>query len=177
VVRSITLTGDLLSHPVVLRSDEHPKQFATMIVEVDWLASRPGVAKSPTDDKLGPKFTVVIALNGVDKQTYDLYPLAAGGPRVFRPADQPDKRKVTAGWFYGRFSMDSSLRQAGVALGTAEPGEAGGAGGGLEESATADPDIQAMVGDWQRFVGLNGAVVVVIALGVFAIAYAIRRTV
>lgn len=176
-VRSITISGDLLSSPITLRSDQHTRQFNAMIIEVDWLASRPGVAKSPADDKLGPKFTVVTALNGVDKQTYDVYPQAAGGPRVFRPAAQPDKRKVTAGWFYGRMSMESSLRQAGVPLGTAQPGEAGGAGGGLEESTGAEPDIQAMVGDWQRFVGLNGAVVVVIALGVFAIAYAFRRTV
>jgi hypothetical protein len=176
-VRSITINGDLLAHSITLRSDQQTKQFAALITEVDWLVSRPGVAKSPAADKLGPKFTVVTAVNGVDKQTYDLYPQAAGGPRVFRPAAQPDKRKVTAGWFYGRFSMESSLRQAGVPLGTAPAGENGGAGGGLEESAATDPDIQAMVGDWQRFVGLNGAVVVVIALGVFAIAYVFRRTV
>ncbi len=175
VVRSITITGDLLPSPLTLRSDQHTKQFNAMIIEVDWLASRPGVTKSPAADKLGPKFTVVTALNGTDKQTYDIYPQAVGGPRVFRPAAQPDKRKVTAGWFNGRLTMENSLRQAGVPLGTADPAQGGGGGGGLP--ASGEPDIQAMVGDWQRFVGLNGAVVVVIALGVFAIAYAFRRTV
>ncbi|BCJ78024.1 hypothetical protein CS0771_75680 [Catellatospora sp. IY07-71] len=177
VVRSITISGESLSAPITLRSDQHPKEFGAMITEVDWLASRPGVTKSPAADKLGPKFTVVTALNDVDKQTYDIYPQAVGGPRVFRPAAQPDKRKVAAGWFIGRLTMESSLRQAGVPLGTAEAGQGGGKGGGLPGSGAAEPDIQAMVGDWQRFVGLNGAVVVVIALGVFAIAYAFRRTV
>lgn len=176
VVRSITISGESLSAPITLRSDQHAKEFGAMVTEVDWLASRPGVTKSPAADKLGPKFTVVVALNGADKQTYDIYPQAEGGPRVFRPAAQPDKRKVAAGWFIGRITMESSLRQAGVPLGAGDA-QGGGKGGGLPESGVAEPDIQAMVGDWQRFVGLNGAVVVVIALGVFAIAYAFRRTV
>lgn len=176
-VRTITISSEMLSAPIVLRSDQHQRQFTAMAGEVDWLAGGPSPLKAPAADKLGPKFVVVSAVNGVDKQTFDLYPLAAGGPRVFRPAAQPDKRKVTAAWFLGRFSMDASLRGAGVLLGTTAPVEGGGVGGGLVESATAEPDIRAMVGDWQRFVGLNGAVVVVIALGVFAIAYAFRRTI
>ncbi len=176
-VRSITITADMLSAPIVLRSDQHQRAFTAMAGEVDWLAGGTSPLKAPAADKLGPKFVVVSAVNGEDKQTYDLYPLADGGPRVFRPAAQPDKRKVTAAWFLGRFSMDASLRGAGVLLGPAAPVEGGGVGGGLVESATAEPDIRAMVGDWQRFVGLNGAVVVVIALGVFAIAYAFRRTI
>jgi hypothetical protein len=176
-VRSITISGESLAAPVVLRSDQHPRQFAAMAGEVDWLAAGTSPLKAPAADKLGPKFTVVSAVNGVDKQTYDLYPLAVGGPRVFRPAAQPDRRKVTSAWFLGRFSMDVTLRAAGVGLGTAASTEGGGVGGGLAESATGEPDIRAMVGDWQRFVGLNGAVVMVIALGVFAIAYAFRRTI
>ncbi|GAA2390430.1 hypothetical protein [Catellatospora methionotrophica] len=176
-VRSITISSDTLGAPIVLRSDSHQRPFTAMAGEVDWLAGGTSTLKGLPADKLGPKFTVLSAVNGVDKQTYDLYPLAAGGPRVFRPAAQPDKRKVTAAWFLGRFTMDASLRGAGVLLGTAPPAEGGGVGGGLVESATAEPDIRAMVGDWQRFVGLNGAVVVVIALGVFAIAYAFRRTI
>jgi hypothetical protein len=176
-VRTITISSDMLTAPIVLRSDQHQRQFTAMAGEVDWLAGGTSPLKAPAADKLGPKFVVLAAVNGVDKQTYDLYPLAAGGPRVFRPAAQPDKRKVTAAWFLGRFTMDASLRGAGISLGTAAPAEGGGTGGGLVESATAEPDIRAMVGDWQRFVGLNGAVVVVIALGVFAIAYAFRRTI
>lgn len=177
VVRTVTITGEQLLEPIVLRSDQREQAFAAMLAEVDWLAVRPATMKAPAAETLGPKLVVVVAVNGVDKQTYDIYPQAAGGPRVFRPAAQPDKRKVANGWFLGRFSMDTSLRSAGLSLGTPDPNEAGGIGGGLEESTTAEPDIRAMVGDWQRFVGLNGAVVVVIALGVFAIAYAFRRTI
>lgn len=174
-VKTVTITGDSLPAPIVVNSTENADRYATVVSEVDWLANRPNVAKSPAGDKLGPKFTMVIAINGADKQTYDVYPLAAGGPRAFRPAAQPDKRKVTPAWFYGRLTMPVTLRAVGVPLGTAGPEEAGGSGGGAVESPAPDPDIEALVGDWQRFVGLNGAVVVVIGIGVFAIAFMLRR--
>ncbi|MBV1854964.1 hypothetical protein [Catellatospora tritici] len=175
-LKTITITGDGITAPLTISSAANQRVFALVISEVDWLASRTSALKAPAADKLGPKFTVVTTVNGAVKQSYDLYPMAAGGPRVFRPQAQPDKRKVTAAWFYGRLSMPSSLRAAGVALGTPGLNEGGG-GGGIVETPQAEPDIEAMVGDWQKFVGLNGAVVVVIAIGVFAIAYLIRRRV
>ncbi|GHJ45141.1 hypothetical protein Cs7R123_24830 [Catellatospora sp. TT07R-123] len=175
-VKTIAISGDGITTALTISSTDNQRVYALLISEVDWLATRTSALKAPAADKLGPKFTVVTSVNGAAKQAYDLYPTAAGGPRVFRPQAQPDKRKVAAAWFYGRLSMPSSLRAAGVALGTPGPNEGGG-GGGTVESPLAEPDIEAMVGDWQKFVGLNGAVVVVIAIGVFAIAYVLRRRV
>lgn len=92
-----------------------PELFSELLAQVAWLANRPGDAPAPPVEALGPGYRLVVSVDGTPHQTYDLYPLAVGGPRVFRPAAQPN-RPVAAAWFYGRLSMPDVLARAGVPL-------------------------------------------------------------
>lgn len=184
---SVTVTGPGLSEPLTLDATGDPELFTDLLNEVTWLATRSPNAPAPDankDDvrKLGPKYTVAVAVDGKPDQTYDLYPYAAGGPRVFRPAEQPHKRKTAAGWFYGRLSMPDTLRAAGVPLAspdTLEP--AGGRGGGelvpprAVTSSSSPYSIDEMLAQWQRSVLLAGAVAVVMVIGLAGVALLVRR--
>jgi hypothetical protein len=178
-VRVAQLTGDSIAEPISVSTADHARIYGVLAQEVEWLANRPvGNAGAPAEGKAGPRITLTLSLNGTPQQTYDLYPLAAGGPRVYRPAAQPDQRKVAEAWFLGRLSMPAALHAAGAPVGDApQVGTGGGGGSGVQASPDPGADLQALLGDWQRFVGLNGAVVVLIAAGVFGIAYLIRRRV
>ncbi|MEV0271988.1 MAG: hypothetical protein HOV71_28115 [Hamadaea sp.] len=176
----ITIVGEGLPTPLTIAAKDTPDQFEAMLGEVDFLATGVAVASSPKADKLGPKYTVTLSVDGIGKSQYDLYPLAAGGPRAFRPAAQPDKRKTTAGWFYGRLTMPSTMRSVGVPLGggtTYQPPAGGGGGGVSTQTKHATSDISEVMGEWRRVVALNGAIVIVIAMGLFGIAFLIRRKV
>lgn len=171
---AIVIRGEGLAEPLTVAAAERQREFEALLSEVDWLVSRPGVTRSPAVEKLGPKYTVEVQIDGVAKQQYDLYPLATGGPRAYRSDKQPDKRKVTAGWFYGHLSMPTTLAAAGVPLpGVTAP--AGGGGGG--SAGTDQQNLGSMVGQWRGVVALNGVVVLVIAAGLFTIAFGIRRKV
>lgn len=177
VSNAIAIEGEGLTSTLTITAADRQRDFEALLSEVDWLLVRPGVTKSPAPDKLGPKYTVTVLADGVAKQQYDLYPLATGGPRAYRSDKQPDKRKVTAAWFYGRLSMPATLRTAGVPLsGVSLPPGAGGGGGG---GATGEQvqNLDSMFGQWRGVVALNGAVALLIAAGLFAIAFGIRRKV
>lgn len=173
-VKTVQISGDGLSKPIVIASDRDPQRQAAVRAEVDWLANQPGVTQSPPADKLGPMYTVVLSTDGKPLEKYELYPLAVGGPRAYRPADQPDERQVAEGWFYGRLSMPTTLIAAGVPM-DGVPLDPGGEGGGA--LASEPPDLEGMLGSWRNFMGLNLAVVIVVAAGVFALAYVLRRQV
>jgi len=175
---TVTITGAGLAEPLLITAEKDRDGFDAVYGEVNWLASASGVNASPKADLLGPKYTAVIAVNGVPKQTYDLYPMASGGSRAYRPAAQPDKRKTTATWIYAHLTMASALRQAGVPVAGAPVNQPGGVGGGVvATSKQAAADLDEIVGEWRRVVALNGALVVLIAAGLFGIAYLIRRKV
>jgi hypothetical protein len=177
---AVTVTGEGLANPLTLRSDTNPELFSAVLNQVSWLATRPAKAKAPAADQLGPKYTVVVLAGPKAIQTYDLYPLAAGGPRAFRPATQPDGRKTTAGWFYGKLTMPQTLIAAGVPLpGDVKPGGFGGGGPAADLPPVFDDnsDIDSMLGRWRLVTMLNGGVVLLIAMGLAGMAYLIRRKV
>lgn len=172
-VQFVEITGEGLEAAIVLSSERHPRRQSAMRDEVQWLAAEKVFAPPPGPDiDLGPKYTLVLLTMGEPTDRFDLFPLAPGGPRVFRPAQQPGDRKVAEGWFYGRLSMPTSLLGAGVPLGGVTPAP-GGQGGGF--TASAAPDFTQVLGDWRRFVGINTAAVIIIAAGVFGLAYLLRR--
>jgi hypothetical protein len=173
----VTITGKGLGAPLTLDVGTDPELFASVLSQVSWFATRPGQGHAPKADRLGPKYTVVVLVKGVAKQTYDVYPLAAGGPRAYRPAKQPDGRKTAAGWFYGRLNMPDALRAAGVPLADTPDVLTGGVGGGVDAPAQPPPlaDVDTVLGQWRQVLLLNGAVVLVIALGLAGIALLIRR--
>ncbi|MEV1156143.1 hypothetical protein AB0J27_12155 [Micromonospora chokoriensis] len=174
----VDITGVGLAAPLQLRAETQPAHVGAVIDQVNFLG-RTGMANGPKPADLGPKYTVVVLAGDTPKQTYDLYPKAAGGPRVFRPAKQPDGRKTSAGWFLGRLSMSETLRTAGVPLERQFDTVSGGVGGGervLPED-TLDPakDLDEALGDLQRLLLLNVGVMLTITVGLAGIALLIRR--
>lgn len=172
---TVTITGDGLGDGLLITAETDPDGFDAVYGEVNWLAAATGVTASPKAELLGPKYTAVIAVNGVPKQTYDLYPMASGGSRAFRPAAQPDKHKTQAAWIYAHLTMANALRQAGVPVAGGPANQPGGVGGGVVSTSQQAADLDEIVGEWRRVVALNGALVVLIAAGLFGIAYLIRR--
>ncbi|WP_406078659.1 hypothetical protein [Micromonospora sp. NBC_00858] len=174
----VDITGVGLSEPLRLRADTQPTHVVAVIDQVNFLG-RTGQPTGPKAANLGPKYTVVVLVGETPKQTYDLYPKAVGGPRIHRPAKQPDGRKTSAGWFLGRLSMSETLRTAGVPLERQFDTVSGGVGGGervLPED-TLDPakDLDEALGELQRLLLLNVAVMLTITVGLAGIALLIRR--
>jgi len=176
---SIVITSKDLPNPVVIRADTQPDLFAAVFDQVSWLKGD-GQTTAPKAADLGPKYTVVVHVNEVATRTYDLYPLAKGGPRAFRPAKQPDKSKPGAAWFFGRLTMGETLRAAGAPL----PEQAvtlhgGGIGGGErvipDEAIGTEEDVDRLLNELQRLMLLNGAVLLSITVGLAGIALLVRR--
>ncbi|GIJ21182.1 hypothetical protein [Micromonospora lutea] len=173
----VDITGHGLAEPLRLRAETHPAHVVAVIEQVNHrgLVRQSG---GPKKADLGPKYTVVVLAGDAPKQTYDLYPKAVGGPRVYRPAKQPD-RKVSAAWYLGRVSMSETLRTAGVPLERTYEAVSGGVGGGEriipEEALNPAQDINEAFSDLRRLLLLNVAVVMVITLGLAGIALLIRR--
>ena len=174
----VDITGDGLTEPLRLRADTQPAYVLAVLDQVNWLG-RTGSRTGPAPANLGPKYTVVVLSGNVPKQTFDLYPLAKGGPRVYRPAKQPDRRKTNAGWFLGRLTMSETLRTAGVPLQRQFDTLSGGIGGGErvipEDSLNPGKDIGAAFGELQRLLLLNAGVMLVITCGLAGIALLVRR--
>ncbi|TCB96463.1 hypothetical protein E0H26_15040 [Micromonospora zingiberis] len=174
----VDISGHGLAEPLQLRADRHSEHVRAI---VDQVSARVLVRQSggPKKADLGPKYTVVVLAGDTPKQTYDLYPKAVGGPRVYRPAKQPDSRKTSAAWFLGRVSMSETLRTAGVPLERTYEAVSGGIGGGEriipEEALNPAQDINEAFGELRRLLLLNVAVVLVITLGLAGIALLIRR--
>ncbi|MEU4428558.1 hypothetical protein AB0F81_48740 [Actinoplanes sp. NPDC024001] len=173
------LTGTGIKSPIVVRQDAEPKLFQMLYNEVSWLATESPQTSAPKAAKLGPKFTVTLLVKDAPHQVYDLYPLAAGGPRAFRPAKQPSGKKA-AGWFYGRLSMSESLRLGGAPLKAKPDVVNGGIGGGVGEDLNAaeyDPveSVNEAFTEFRRLFLLNGAVLLIILVGLAGMAFLIRR--
>jgi hypothetical protein len=174
------VSGDLDGKIEVQRSSQS-ELFGRLLTEVSWLAKATPQTTAPTSKALGPKYTVTILYKTAAQQTYDLYPLATGGPRAHRPAKQPSG-KVTDGWFYGRLTMSESLRLAGAPLKAKPDVVPGGIGGGAGEDVSADEidpiaGINNFLDQMRRLFLLNGAVLMVVLFGLAGVAFLIRRRV
>jgi hypothetical protein len=176
---TITIDGEELDEAITVRAKADPELFTALLSQVDWLSNAKGLSTSPKANKLGRKYTLVVRVGDQAKQTYDLYPLAAGGPRAYRPGKQPDKRRTTNAWFYGRLNMSETLRAAGVSLPEKSESLHGGIGGGerVFDDDTLNPgrDLDKLLTDLREVLLLNGAVVLVITLGLAGISLLVRR--
>ncbi|MGI5214156.1 hypothetical protein [Plantactinospora sp. CA-290183] len=174
----ITLTGTDLAAPRAVRLDADPELFAAVLDQVSWLQGS-GHTTAPKAADLGPKYTVVVHVGDAAKQSYDLYPLAKGGPRAFRPAKQPGGRKTSAAWFFGRLTMAETLRAAGAPLPEQASTVHGGVGGGErvipDETLGSGEDVDRLLGELRRLMLLNGAVLLSITVGLAGIALLVRR--
>ncbi|MEV4625455.1 hypothetical protein AB0J90_04095 [Micromonospora sp. NPDC049523] len=175
---SVTITGDGVAAPLIIRAEGDQEIFAAVLDQVGWLRGT-GQTSSPAAGDLGPKYIVTVLIDDVPKQTYDLYPLAKGGPRAFRPTKQPDGSTVSPAWFFGRLSMNETLQAAGVPLPNQASMVNGGIGGGerviKEDSLTPGKDLSRVLTDLRSLLLLNGAVVVAITICLAGISLLVRR--
>jgi hypothetical protein len=179
---AVVLAGkDIPGGKLTVQQAEQADVFQRVLSEVNWLSTATPTTTAPKSDKLGPKYTATVLVKDKASQVYDLYPLASGGPRAYRPAKQPAGKK-SSGWFYGRLTMSESLRISGVPLEQKPDLVAGGIGGGVGSDVAAeelDPVAvgQDVVNEIQRLFLLNGAVLVVVLAGLAGVAFLIRRRV
>ncbi|MFI5933165.1 hypothetical protein [Actinoplanes sp. NPDC051494] len=176
---AVMVAGKFDGGKLTIQQAEHPDAYQRLLGEVNWLSSATPTTTQPKADKLGLKLTVTVLVKNKASQVYDVYPLAAGGPRAFRPAKQPTGKK-TPGWFYGRLTMSESLRVAGVPLEQRTDIVTGGIGGGSGSDVVneeLDPLAvgKDVVAQLQQLFLLNGAVLLVVLLGLAGVAFLIRR--
>ncbi|GGQ79202.1 hypothetical protein [Couchioplanes azureus] len=169
------------ANKIVIQQADRPELFQRVLGEVNWLSGAEPTTNKPKADKLGPKYTITVLAGEKATQLYDLYPLASGGPRAFRPEKQPAGRK-SAGWFYGRLTMSESLRVSGVPLKEKPDVVSGGIGGGIGEKVDSTELDPVAVGSdvfsqMRRLFLINVAVLLVVLAGLGGVAFLIRRRV
>jgi hypothetical protein len=177
---AVTIGGPKISKITVTTSKQN-ELFQLLLSEVSWMANATPQTTAPKAKNLGVKYVVTVVANGKAQQTYDLYPLAVGGPRAHRAAKQPSG-KTTDGWFYGRLTMSESLRYAGVPLEKRSDVMNGGIGAGYSEKSTAEEvnpadTVNDAFSQLRQLFFLNGAILIVILFGLAGIAFLIRRKV
>ncbi|HEY8453478.1 MAG: hypothetical protein FWJ70_06760 [Micromonosporaceae bacterium] len=174
-VERVTITGEDLPDPLVVEAVDDPQLCLALYHEISWLTGATGDAEAP-EIALGPAYTIEVVIEGEPRHRYVLYPLAEGGPRVYRPAEQPGERTASEGWFVGRLGMPETLLAAGVNL----PGvrsRLGGGGGGEHSSRVDDPMARTPVDTWLEGMLLATGVALSITAGLGAVAYLLRRKV
>ncbi|GAB7047618.1 hypothetical protein [Catenuloplanes indicus] len=175
---AVILSGDDLDGSVEITEEDGDELFDAMLSQVSWLTGENGRAAVPDRSTLGPKYTVIIRYGDKDRYAYDLYPLAEGGPRAFRPGEQPDGR-ATEAWFFGRLNMPNALRLAGAPLPETTDVMTGGIGGGerINEQQAVDPagDLFAGMGGLRGMLAVNVGVLLLITGGLAGIAFLARR--
>jgi len=175
---SVVITGKGIQK-ITVESAQKPETFQFLLSEVTWMSAATPQTTAPKAKSLGPKYLVKVMVKNSVAQTYELYPLAVGGPRAHRTAKGNEKPD---GWFYGRLTMSEALRVSGVPLKPRPDLVSGGIGGGIGEQVSAeevDPVQTAnqVLGQMRQLFLLNGAVLVVIMFGLGGIAFLIRRKV
>lgn len=182
----ITVAGVDLTEPMEVDSTDQPELYADLRTEVRWLVGRDAGISEPDSPTLGPEYEVVLHVDGEARHRFRLYPLAEGGPKVFRPSDQPGDESADEAWFLGRLSQPETLTEAGVPLTGSPPGapgsprEPGSAGGGGEAvpEPSSEPDGDgplAFLAEWREGMMLTSALALAVLAGVASIAFLLRR--
>ncbi|GAA0537215.1 hypothetical protein GCM10010172_18230 [Paractinoplanes ferrugineus] len=180
---SVQIVGKDIAGTLIVDPTDGTRLFDALLGEVSWMATATPQTTAPKADKLGPKYTLTVMQKTAPEAVYELFPLAAGGPRAHRPAKQPVINKsATDGWFYGRLTMSETLRAGGVPLQAKPDVLPGGIGGGIGQdikNEDLDPvaGMNSFLTEVRRLFLLNGAVLVVIVFGLAGIAFLIRRRV
>jgi hypothetical protein len=131
------ITGPGLAHAIVVSGDGEPGQpgrLASLAEQTSLFTVLFGLGGSgspparpvtpPPQASLGPRYTVVYTVPGVDPQPgdefgrvrQDLYPDATGGPLIYTPPGQRGfgQAPQAAGWLRGSAQLPHTLTQLGV---------------------------------------------------------------
>ena len=171
----ITLTGADLVEPVTVRAATDPERYSALRTEVAWLVGRDGDAAEPDPDTRGPGYTMTWQ-SAQRAHLFELYPLAEGGPRVFRPAAQPEDRTVDEAWYFARLSLPETLRAVGVEPAGDQVG--GGAGAGPVTPGGTEPPAGGTLGfldEWREGMLLTAGLAAAVLAGLASIAFLLRR--
>lgn len=109
-----TIQGPGIAGTMTLNGTRQADQFKTVTQLVSWMATGPGDPMQVDHATLGPGYTIDIVVDGAPAQRYVLYPMAQGGARAFRPAEQPGGRATLQAWFYASVTSSDDLVRAGV---------------------------------------------------------------
>lgn len=173
---SVTINGSGMSRPVRV-ADSEPELFDALVGQVAWMAGGRGDSAAPPAEQLGPKYTLTLIKGEKAEYRYELYPLAAGGPRAHRPRKQPG-RTSTPAWFYGRLTMSEALNAAGVPLAVRADPLSGGIGGGeyLTDDWVYAPEesVAVVVEEWERLFWINFGILLVITAGLAGVSRLVR---
>jgi hypothetical protein len=177
----VTITGKGITGKLTIQQQDRAEVLRLLLGEVTWMFNATPQTSAPKPNELGPRYVLTVLVKNTPQQVYNLYPLAAGGPRAHRPGKQPGAKKAD-GWFYGRLTMPEVLRVSGVPLKQQIDVVDGGIGGGIGQEVTVeaiDPvrDAHEFLDEFRRLFLLNGAVLVLILFGLAGIAFLIRRRV
>jgi hypothetical protein len=123
---TISIEGTGVHGTLAVHQTSQTDLFNRLLHQVSWMATRAGDPMKPDQAKLGPKYTLTVSAGSKLLQRYEMYPQAAGGPKAFRPADQPQGR-VVEGWYYVSLSVPELLHAAGVPLVDADSTDDSGA--------------------------------------------------
>lgn len=179
VPTAVTISGEGLDEPITVRAADNAALCEALGKQVSWLHTEPPQSAEPTPDKRGPGYRMVLLVKDRAVGTYDLYPRADGGPRIYRPAAQPDRRKTDAGWFYGRLNMSEALRTAGAPLPEVPDVVSGGIGGGErvngQETLDTREDVDRLFAQLRQVLLLNAGVLLIITAGLAGMSLLIRR--
>lgn len=111
---AVAIAGPGIQGTLTVSGEHQQDQFQTLLNLVSWMADAPGDPMTPDPRSLGDRYTLTLLTAGTPVTRIDLYPHAQGGPRAFRPSQQPDGRVGTEAWFYASVMTPSSLASAGV---------------------------------------------------------------
>ena len=178
---AVTITGKGITGKLTIQQQDRAEVLRLLLGAVTWMFNATPQTSAPKPDELGPRYVLTVLVKNTPQQVYNLYPLAAGGPRAHRPGKQPGAKKAD-GWFYGRLTMPEVLRVSGVPLKQQIDVVDGGIGGGIGEQVgveAIDPvkNAHEFLAEFRRLFLLNGAILVLILFGLAGIAFLIRRRV
>jgi hypothetical protein len=110
---AVTVAGPGIAGTLTV-SDRQQDALRTLLRLVSWMADAPGDANAPESDALGDRYTLTLISAGSPITRIELYPHAAGGPRAYRPQEQPGGRYTSEAWFSASVSTATALASAGI---------------------------------------------------------------
>lgn len=168
---AVTLAGPDLAGPLSFKANSEGDLFDTLMLEVGWMSGRTGDPISPDPAALGPKYEVTVFAGDQAVARYDLYPMASGGPKAYRPSDQGNGKSTADGWFFAPVSLPQVLDNV------TSKAQAGGGGGVAVAAAQTQPQFDAVTvnpdgafASFLRTIAVSAlvALVAVVALGTVA---------
>ncbi|HEX6497863.1 MAG TPA: hypothetical protein VF054_02395 [Micromonosporaceae bacterium] len=174
---AVTLAGPDLAGPLTFTANGDRDEFDTLMLEVGWMSGRTGDPITPDPAALGPKYEVTVLAGDQPVARYELYPMASGGPKAYRPADRRPGASTTDGWFYAPVTLPQVLTNV------TKEAEAHSGDGVAVAAAQTRPqfdaitvDVDGAFGNFLRTVAISALVALIAVLALGTVARWVHRT-